>query len=127
MSCKLFDHGADAVSTTPAEKLSPERRIFRRVPMSAEIILTAEYGVFTGMMVNLSMGGLFVVISRRMKAAVGDPLRISIPLTGEFLNDSIHVAGTVVRVERKGLAVRFQEMDRITFHTLLSMINRPAR
>jgi hypothetical protein len=110
----------------PEESLSTERRIFRRVSMPAEIILSAETGVYTGMIVNLSMGGMFIAISRRMKAAVGDQFRISIPLAGDFLDDSIQVAGMVVRVEKAGIALRFQEMNWITFHTLLSMVNRHA-
>jgi len=110
----------------PEEDLSPEQRIFRRVSMRAEILLTADNGVYTGMLVNLSMQGLFATISRRMKAAVGDRVLISIPLTGDFLEDSIKVDGIIVRAEKAGIAVRFQEMDRITFHTLLSIINRHA-
>lgn len=117
-------HGADVVKRAPAEDTYAERRIFRRVPMNNEIILSAENGVYTGLAVNLGMGGVFVAISRRMKAAVGDQLRITIPLTGDSFEDSIQVNGMVVRVEQGGIAVRFHEMDRIAFHTLLAIVNR---
>jgi hypothetical protein len=112
------------MSGKPAEGMYPERRIFRRVPVSKEILISAGSGGFTAMMANLSLGGLFAAVSRRMKVAVGDQLLITIPLSGDAPDNAISVSGTVVRVEKRGIAVKFQEMDRMTFHTLLTFINR---
>jgi PilZ domain len=96
------------------------------VSLRLNIFITAANGEFTGTTVNISMGGVYVAVNRRMNVSVDDRLLITIPLVCDSPEKSIQVTGMVVRVEEGGIAVKFQEMDRLTFHTLLAMVNHQA-
>jgi len=78
----------------------------RQYPRRASYII-AEYIVkertFRDVIKNICAGGLFVRTSRRV--AVGQPIVVSFPLF-QFDN-TIQVSGKVVRIDRNGFAVKF--------------------
>ena len=80
----------------------------RQYPRRASYII-AEYLVkertFRDVIKNIGAGGLFVRTSRRV--AVGQPILLRFPLF-QFAN-TIEVSGKVVRIDRNGFAVRFDE------------------
>ena len=66
---------------------------------------TVLEGTFQDIVGNIGAGGLFIKTKRRI--AVGQPILTDFPLL-EF-NNTIQVAGRVVRIDSNGFAVTFTE------------------
>jgi hypothetical protein len=97
-----------------------ERRKFRRVPF--EVTAAVQTGLIniSGMVHDLSMGGMFLATE---KAISGDsPLEISITLSGSSSMLSITLKGRLVRQTEAGIAVEFQEMDLDSFIHLRNIV-----
>ncbi len=99
-----------------------ERRSFRRVNVHAEISVKAEEHFFTGILENISMGGLFARSGTPVAVKAGDIFKITVPLPVGSRNDRIVVNGMVIRIEDNGIAFRFLETDQETLRALFTFI-----
>ncbi|MFZ0928854.1 MAG: PilZ domain-containing protein [Syntrophobacteraceae bacterium] len=97
-----------------------ERRKNRRVPF--QVIATVQTGQIStnGMVDNLSMKGMFFTTRETLPG--GNPLEISIILSGSTSLLSIKLKGRVVRQTEAGIAIEFQEMDLDSFTHLRNII-----
>lgn len=97
-----------------------ERRKFRRVPF--EVTAAVQTGLIniSGMVDNLSMGGMFLATGETIP---GDSsLEISIILSGSSSMLSIGLKGRLVRQNEEGIAVEFLEMDLDSFIHLRNIV-----
>jgi hypothetical protein len=99
-----------------------EQRSFRRVKVHAEITVKAEDQIFTGMLENISMGGLFARPCKPVTVTAGDIFEITVPLSVESKNDSIIVNGMAIRITDTGIAFRFLDTDQDTLRALFSFV-----
>ncbi|MGV1100178.1 PilZ domain-containing protein [Thiovibrio sp. JS02] len=70
--------------------------------------------------VDLSLKGVFVVGVTSQK--VGDRCLVSLRLAGSTSHLTLTMKGTVVRVEKNGLALHFEEMDLDSFFHLKNIL-----
>jgi len=87
-----------------------ERRTFRRIKVDAEITLNNKYGIYNGVLDNISMGGLFARTRKRMSMVAGDTTEIIIQFPVGTRKDSIVINGMVTRVNRNGVAFKFLDI-----------------
>ncbi len=99
-----------------------EHRSFRRVNVNAGITLKAGGRIFSGMLENISMGGLFAGSVNPEAASAGDIFEISVPLPAGSGNDRIVVTGMAIRVNESGIAFRFIDTGPETLRALFSFI-----
>ncbi len=95
------------------------QRNFPRLYMNAETTITTSSGDCTGIVENISLGGVFVRTSERI--GVGDNTCITISLPPE----NIVAKGIAVRTEETGVAFKFHNVDHNTFCALLSLLGCP--
>jgi hypothetical protein len=70
--------------------------------------------------VDLSMKGVFVpAISGR---AIGDRCAVELQLSGTTSQLSLHMQGEVARIEAKGIAIKFFEIDLDSFNHLKNIV-----
>ncbi len=96
-----------------------ERRSSRRTLIDETAIFTKD-GIFTALLENISMGGLFLRTNKPI--AVGEIIEITIPLplpSSEGQKTKIVVDAVAVRVEEHGVAFKFLEMNDNTYNALL--------
>lgn len=78
-------------------------------------------GNFTGIMENISLGGFFLRINKRI--AVGEKLVVEISLQNDLRNANIITNATVTRIEENGIAFKFEEMGHYNYWTLHSYLH----
>jgi len=99
-----------------------EKRFFRRLNIEGETAVMTKDGLFAGMLENICMGGLFLRTNNNME--VGSTLEVDVPLTCNSKNITIAASVVAVRIENKGVAFQFDNLDHKHFWTLLSFINQ---
>jgi len=70
--------------------------------------------------VDLSLKGVFVIGPAGHKP--GERCRISLQLSGSTSHLTLQIKGTIVRVEKNGLALHFEEMDLDSFFHLKNIL-----
>jgi Tfp pilus assembly protein PilZ len=100
------------------------QRSFPRLYMSAETTITTSAGAFTGIVENISLGGMFVRTNQQI--VVGDTTDIIISLPSTSITGSIMAKGIAVRSEERGVAFKFYNIDHNTFCDLLSLMDCPS-
>jgi len=98
-----------------------EKRFFRRVNITHGICTFAQDDVFTGIIENISLGGLFVRTDKEV--AVGDKVQLNISLSHDSMNIHIVANGIAMRVGNKGVAFKFDNLATHDFWTLQSFIH----
>ncbi|HEX8960082.1 MAG TPA: PilZ domain-containing protein [Geobacteraceae bacterium] len=96
-----------------------ERRSSRRTHIDETAIFTKD-GIFSALLVDISMGGLFLRTNKQI--AVGEIIEITIPLpspSSDGQKTKIVVDAVAVRVEEHGVAFRFLEMNDNAYNALL--------
>ncbi len=85
------------------------QRKFTRATFSLQAELDHRGKISQGEVVNLSLQGLLV----RTRATIqpGEPLRITLRVTGQTSSLAIHADATAVRATAEGVAVRFEKVD----------------
>lgn len=95
-------------------------RSFRRVHVESEIILNKRDISYTGVLADISMGGLFVRLGEQIPVVICDIYKLTFQLLLETGLARIVVNGMAVRITRNGIAFRFIETDpgllRFLFH-----------
>jgi len=88
-----------------------ERRSSGRTHVGETTIFTKD-GIFTALLENVSMGGLFLRTNKPIE--VGELIEITIPLPSaspDGQRKKIVVDAVAIRVEEHGVAFRFHEID----------------
>src|SRR5574340_875852 len=96
-----------------------ERRSSRRTHVDETAIFTKD-GIFSALLVDISMGGLFLRTNKQI--AVGEIIEITIPLlspSSDGQKTKIVVDAVAVRVEEHGVAFKFLEMNDNTYNAFL--------
>ena len=94
-----------------ARRPLPERRSSGRTHVGETTIFTKD-GIFTALLENVSMGGLFLRTNKPIE--VGELIEITIPLPSylpDGRREKIVVDAVAVRIEDYGVAFRFHEID----------------
>jgi hypothetical protein len=100
--------------------ISMENRFFQRVVFRQNIEATANDGLFTGVLENISLGGVFIRTNKEL--ATGDQINIKIPVKTELAKSNIIAELTAIRKEPHGIAFTFKDLDPKNFWTLQSFI-----
>ncbi|MCX8064053.1 MAG: PilZ domain-containing protein, partial [Candidatus Hydrogenedentes bacterium] len=107
-SDELFKENKSVIKSA---KISEEKREFTRckVCLSAEIMLSTGV-VIEGKTENISMNGLLFKTERGLP--IGTEVKIHLLLrNSEEKTDYLNLGGKVVRIDEKGVAIKFDEMD----------------
>lgn len=96
-------------------------RKFSRVPFRVNATIRAAERQFNGSVENLSMNGMFLVTGERL--ALGDPVDITIILTGSDPEIAISFNGKVCRVVESGLGFNFEKIDLDSYTHLKNIIS----
>jgi hypothetical protein len=95
-----------------------ERRSSRRTRVDETTIFTKD-GIFTALLENISMGGLFLRTNKPIE--LGEIIEITIPLPSTAPEGKIVIDAVAVRVEEHGVAFKFIEMNDNTYNALLHL------
>jgi hypothetical protein len=95
-------------------------RKFSRVDFKVNATITSAEQTFQGGVKDLSMNGMFMLTSEQLQP--GDPVDISITLTG--VSPEIHVkfSGTVSRIDTHGIGFNFRKMDLDSYTHLKNIV-----
>jgi len=95
-------------------------RFFSRVKINHDIKVLAQDGYFTGILENISLGGLFIRTKKGIN--VGDEIEINMPLRSEFTLANITAKLIAIRSDSEGAAFTYNDLDHKNFWTLQSFI-----
>jgi len=98
-----------------------QRRNFPRIPIRTEATIITTDGSTTCMGENISIGGLFVRMDKRIE--MGTETSITVPLPSPVINNIIVLNGIAVRIEDGGVAFKFQNVGHDAFRYLASFID----
>lgn len=88
---------------------APKRRLFKRIPFNASVVLNTYPGKHECKLVDLSLKGALVERLLPWHATLGDPCSLFIKLADS--ETSILMAGEIAHVEKGRLGVRCTEID----------------
>ena len=97
-----------------------ENRFFQRVLFRQKIEALAQDGLFSGVLENISLGGVFIRTNKNL--SLGDQIEIDIPLSTEIAKSSFAAKLTALRKDQDGIACKFNDLDPKNFWTLQSFI-----
>ena len=97
-----------------------EKRFFRRVNVNGGMCTLIKDGIYTGTVGNISLGGLFVTSD--MQLTVMDRTAISITLPSDSRTIDIETDVIATRVEKNGIAFKYDRLNPKDFWTLQSFI-----
>ena len=95
-------------------------RKFSRVEFHVAATVRFADRQFQGAVENLSMTGMFLIT--REQLAVGDPVDITIVLSGNIPEISVDFNGTVTRITEDGAGFTFNKMDLDSYTHLKNII-----
>ena len=98
-----------------------EKRFFRRVNVQDGFCNLMKGDMVTGIVENISLGGLFVRTDMHMKAS--ERMKISITLPRKPNSICIDTDVIATRVENGGVAFKYDSLDHKDFWTLQSFIH----
>jgi hypothetical protein len=105
----------------PCEWKMMAERLFQRLQVDYETTIMTKDGNFTGKIENISMGGFFLRIDSLID--VGEKIAVEISLQNDFKNVNIITNATVVRIEGRGIAFKFEGMGNYNYWTLHSYLH----
>lgn len=97
-----------------------ETRKFSRVPFKVDATIAVAERQFSGNVENLSMSGMFLATTERL--ALGEPVDITIVLSGTSPEIAISFNGRVSRVIDDGLGFNFEKIDLDSYTHLKNII-----
>ena len=95
-------------------------RKFSRVQFNVAATIKSAGRQFQGAVENLSMAGMFLVTSERL--ADGEPVDITIVLTGTHPEIAVNFTGVVTRLAENGVGFTFEKMDLDSYMHLKNII-----
>jgi Tfp pilus assembly protein PilZ len=96
-------------------------RFFQRVVFRRNIEALTQDGIFSGILENISLGGMFISTDKRL--SIGDQIEINLPINNGISDTKLSAKLTAVRRENHGIAFKFKDLDPKNFWTLQSFIN----
>ena len=99
---------------------SMESRFFQRVILRHKIEALTNNGPFSGVLENISLGGVFIRTDKSL--SLGDQMEINIPIHNGFGKSIFYAKVSAIRREQHGLAFKFIDLDPKNFWTLQSFI-----
>lgn len=96
-------------------------RKFSRVRFRVSATITASERQFKGNVENLSMNGMLLVTGERLE--VGEPVEITIALTGSDPEISVCFNGKVCRITESGLGFTFEKIELDSYTHLKNIIS----
>ncbi|MFZ4859445.1 MAG: PilZ domain-containing protein [Desulfuromonadaceae bacterium] len=97
-------------------------RSFLRAHVDTEITIKRRDYSLTGIVANISLGGLFVKSKDQLPAKTGDIYKIKFVLPFSSEDISLSVNGMAVRISPEGVAFRFIETDPKILRVLFDFI-----
>lgn len=95
-------------------------RKFSRVAFSVAATVVCGERSFTGDVENLSMKGMFVYTEEKLQ--IGEPVNITISLTGTEPEIRVDFEGVVSRIAENGVAFNFEKIDIDSYTHLKNII-----
>ena len=95
-------------------------RKFSRVNFHVDATVTAEMHQLHGKVENLSMSGMFLVTATQLQ--LGQPVNISIILSGASPEINVRISGKVCRTAENGLGFTFEKMDLDSYTHLKNIV-----
>jgi Tfp pilus assembly protein PilZ len=95
-------------------------RFNRRVNINDEIEVLAPDGKFKCLLENISLGGIFVKTNKHVN--VGDEIEIDTPIRSDLRMIILAAKLKAIRIENRGVAFKFNDIDHQNFWTLQSFI-----
>lgn len=95
-------------------------RKFSRVSFRVDATIKTAGRQFHGDVKDLSMSGMFMLTNERLQ--LGDPVDISIALTGTSPEISVNFNGEVSRIDETGIGFTFKMMDLDSYTHLKNII-----
>jgi hypothetical protein len=95
-------------------------RKFSRVHFQVDATVTAADRRFHGEVENLSMNGMFMVTGEQLQP--GEPVNISIILSGVSPEIQVRISGTVSRIVENGIGFTFEKTDLDSYTHLKNIV-----
>ncbi|MEI8354768.1 MAG: PilZ domain-containing protein [Deltaproteobacteria bacterium] len=95
-------------------------RFNRRVDINDEIEVVTPNGMLRCMLENISLGGLFIRTDKNIH--VGDEIEIATPIHNDSRMMILAAKLKAIRIENRGIAFKFDDIDHQNFWTLQSFI-----
>ena len=95
-------------------------RKFSRVNFKVDATIKTAERQFHGDVKNLSMSGMFMVTNEQLQ--FGEPVDITIILTGTFPEIYVNFCGTVSRTDVNGIGFSFNKMDLDSYTHLKNIV-----
>jgi len=95
-------------------------RKFSRVNFKVDATIKTAERQFHGEVKDLSMSGMFMLTSERLQQ--GDPVDITIILTGTSPEIDVNFNGTVSRIDENGMGFTFKKMDLDSYTHLKNIV-----
>jgi hypothetical protein len=95
-------------------------RKFSRVDFRVDATIKTAERQFQGDVKDLSMNGMFMLTAERLQ--LGDPVDISIILTGTSPQIDVNFSGIVSRVDENGIGFTFKKMDLDSYTHLKNIV-----
>ena len=97
-----------------------EKRFFRRVNIDNGMCTLAKDRIYTGIIENISLGGLFIKSDIQLK--IRDKVEINITLPNGSRKINFETNAVTTRIEDEGVAFKFDKLNPKDFWTLQSFI-----
>ena len=97
-----------------------EKRNFTRIQFQAKAFVRAKDTTVIGLIENLSLNGIFLKTPEKLR--VNRDVRIELLFTGTSSQLSILLNGQILRHERTGMAIQFNDIDLDAFFHLENLI-----
>jgi hypothetical protein len=95
-------------------------RKFSRVNFKVDATIKTAERQFHGDVKDLSMSGMFMLTGERLQQ--GDPVNITIVLTGTSPEIDVNFSGIVSRVDENGIGFTFKKMDLDSYTHLKNIV-----
>ncbi|MEI7816138.1 MAG: PilZ domain-containing protein [Desulfuromonadales bacterium] len=95
-------------------------RKFSRVDFNVDATIKVADRQFQGAVENLSMTGMFLVTNEQL--AEGEPVDITIVLTGTLPEIAVNFSGIVTRITEAGVGFTFEKVDLDSYMHLKNII-----
>jgi hypothetical protein len=95
-------------------------RKFSRVTFKVNATIKTTERQFHGDIKDLSMNGMFMLTSERLQ--LGNPVEISIVLTGTDPEINVNFSGEVSRIDENGVGFNFKKMDLDSYTHLKNIV-----
>jgi c-di-GMP-binding flagellar brake protein YcgR len=96
-------------------------RFFQRVIFRRYIEAITQDGVFSGILENISLGGMFIKTDKNL--SIGDQIEINFPINNGITDTNLTAKLSAIRKDDNGIAFKFMDLDPKSFWTLQSFIN----